>query len=540
VRSTGRPHKLSLMRLLSAAGRVVAALFLPLALLIVLLATLQTDRPTAVAALPHAGSSGTEAGNGVIPFPPSGAYLGAVTDLDALDRLECSLGKRFSLLKIYQAFWHERFFEDLAGRIDSRGVVLFQSLDPVIDNDPSSLVSEADLNACQVLSGDYDETISTFAAQIKNWGQPLLLSFAGEMNGDWAGWSGANNFGPDCGQTYTETPDLYGQYGCDMPTTVCADGPERYRDMYRHIRDIFAAESVANASWVWVVNHESFPDEEMHSWNRPVNYYPGDAYVDVISVDGYNWGRDELGGWQTFDLVFSQTLATLSHTYPTKPLIIGEFASVEGTTPISKSNWISDAYNRIASTWPGIKAVVWYNSSEGGNPTFPITSSAESFRAYREAVSDSYFISDGAWCDYLPLIRREIPLHYCTDQGNGNTEIFTVPHRTLQRVRFEFQKRRVLPNGKRYGFSLWEVEICDRNHCIPHQELTATASSWQDDKSCSNCAPDKVVDGDTDTRWSSDWSEPQSLTIAFTRPYLVERIILHWEQAYATAYCVTE
>ena len=525
---------------LGPAYRTVVAIVLPVTSLFVLLAAIQANPPTQAGGLEHSGSSQASKNNDVVPIPESGAHHGALTDLDRLDELERSVGKRFSLLKIYQAFYHERFFADLANRIHSHDAVVFLNLDPVIDDDPSSLVSEVNLNACQVLGGDYDNTIITFATQIKNWNQPLLLGFAGEMNGNWAGWSGAKNFGLDCDRTYTQTTDLYAHYGCTTPAIECAAGPERYRDMYRHIHHIFATEGVTNVTWIWVVNHESFPDAEMHPWNQPANYYPGDAYVDVISVDGYNWGRDELGGWRTFDQLFSETLTALSNTHPAKPLIIGEVASAEGTTPISKANWIANAYSRIVSTWSSMKAAVWYNSAEGGDPTFPITSSAESVRAYREAVADPFFVGDSVWCCHLPLIRREMPLHYCTDNGTGNTEVVTVPHRTLQMVRFEFKKRRVFPNGKRYGFSLWEVEICGLDTCIPSEEMTATASSWQDSEHCRHCVPAKAVDGSLDTRWASAWSEPQYLTITLAKPYVVERVVLHWEQAYATEYCVTE
>ena len=67
----------------------------------------------------------------------------------------------------------------------------------------------------------------------------------------------------------------------------------------------------------------------------------------------YNWGDDGPGGcpvdagWKTFDQIFSATLTSLSNTHPTKPFMLGEFASVEGTDPMSKANWITDAYNRI-------------------------------------------------------------------------------------------------------------------------------------------------------------------------------------------------
>jgi hypothetical protein len=385
------------------AYRIVVATVLPVALLLIFFAALQAN------GLEYTSTNGAGRSNDIIP--ESGAYHGAVTDLEGLDAFECRAGKKLSVIKIYQAFWHGRFFDDFANLVDSRGAIEFLSLDPVIDTDPSpTTINESDLNACQVLSGDYDSTIITFATQIKNWGQPLMLSSAGEMNGDWAGWSGAKNFGFDCDQTYTETTDLYGCYGCSDPVVECADGPERYRDMSRHVHDIFVSQGVTNVTWVWVVSHESFPDETVHPWNHFTNYYPGDSYVDVIGVDGYNWGHDGPGGWKTFNQVFSETLTTLrSNTYQTKPVIIGEFASAEGATPAEKANWITDAYNRIESDWPEIRAAIWYDSSVGGDSTFPIASSSESIRAYREAVSAPDFIGDSVCCIYLSLVCKYTP-----------------------------------------------------------------------------------------------------------------------------------
>jgi beta-mannanase len=169
--------------------------------------------------------------------------------------------------------------------------------------------------------------------------------------------------------------------------------------MYRHIHDIFAAEGVTNVEWAWVVNHESIPNEE---WNHVDNYYPGDEYVDIISVDGYNWGHGGFGGWKTFDEIFGAMLMHLSSTHPTQPLVIGEFASVEGTDPMSKANWITDAYSRIESDWPQIKAALWFNFPG----KFTVGTSPESIQAYREAIADPYFTSDRVYCIYLPVILK--------------------------------------------------------------------------------------------------------------------------------------
>lgn len=389
--------------------RIVEVIVLAVALLFTLLLILHSKSPSQAARLePIANNSGFS--QDIIP--ESGAYHGAVVrGLPAqpdqlaplVDMFEIIAGKKLSVIKVYQHFFNEHFYENYADFIHRRGAIEFLSFDPTI---PETV----DLDCCKVLSGTHDSIIITFAQEIKSWGKPLMLSFAGEMNGDWAGWSGAKNFGLNCTQTYTQTTDLYESYGCTDPGLIeCADGPERYRDMYRHVHDIFVRVGVTNVTWVWVVNHESFPNESNHPWNHPDHYYPGDEYVDIISVDGFNWGNDGAGGcpvdveWKTFDEIFGATLASLSSTHPTKPFIVGEFASSEGTEPWSKANWITDAYGSIKADWPQIKAVVWFNVL--GDCSFQVESSLESMWAYRQAITDPYFIGSRVCSStYLPVV----------------------------------------------------------------------------------------------------------------------------------------
>lgn len=510
-------------------ARIAGAIVIAVAAVLALLLTLHSIPSLQAAHLEPPTANNPDVHYGI--FPVTGTLLGLVTDLDQLNALECAVGKKHSVIKIYQAFCHGGFWEDKADLILGRGATEFLSLDPDIDPSPTG----GDLNSCQVLSGDYDGTIITFATEIKDWGKPLLFSTMGEMNGTWPGWAGARNFGPDCTQTYTQATDLYGHYGCTDTTKIeCADGPERYIAAYRHIHDTFAITGgVTNATWVWVVNHESLPSHTLADWNVITNYYPGDDYVDVISVDGYNWGHDGPGGWKTFTEIFSETLTILQNAYPGKPVIIGEFASAEGAYPAEKADWIRDAYERIREDWPEIKAVVYFNSlvvSGDTTFTFPITSSPESIQAYREAISDPHFIGDSVWCFYLPLIYKPL----CPISGGGGTETIELQQRLIRGIRIDLQKRAL----QQYGFSLWEVEIYGPGTDNLAIGATATASSSQDGPGCYACFPYKAVDGNMDTRWSSDWSEPQWLTITIPAPQVVDRVVLKWEDAYAKEYCV--
>lgn len=45
-----------------------------------------------------------------------------------------------------------------------------------------------------------------------------------------------------------------------------------------------------------------------------------------------------------------------------------------------------------------------------------------------------------------------------------------------------------------------------------------------------------AVDGETDTRWESRWEENQNLSVDLGKAYLIDRIIIYWEGAYAKEY----
>ncbi len=50
--------------------------------------------------------------------------------------------------------------------------------------------------------------------------------------------------------------------------------------------------------------------------------------------------------------------------------------------------------------------------------------------------------------------------------------------------------------------------------------------------------PEKTIDGDFKTRWGSKWSDPQWLAVDLGEKKTVEKVILHWEDAYAQIYQV--
>jgi hypothetical protein len=121
---------------------------------------------------------------------------------------------------------------------------------------------------------------------------------------------------------------------------------------------------------------------------------------------------------------------------------------------------------------------------------------------------------------------------YC---GSGSTYIIEIkPPRTIREIRLDLKKR-----ASQWGFSLWEVEIYGPGTGNLAIGAIARASSSQNSYGCYGCFPDKAIDGNMDTRWGSEWYEPQWLKITLPAPQVVNRVVLKWEVASAKEYCMT-
>jgi beta-glucanase (GH16 family) len=89
-----------------------------------------------------------------------------------------------------------------------------------------------------------------------------------------------------------------------------------------------------------------------------------------------------------------------------------------------------------------------------------------------------------------------------------------------------------------WGDSLYEFEVYSQNGSgggtatLLSQGHPATSSS---NENTSFTAPN-AVDGNTGTRWSSGFSDPQWLQVDLGATHSVSQVVLNWETAYATAY----
>lgn len=226
----------------------------------------------------------------------------------------------------------------------------------------------------QIINGEFDTELIAWAEDARDTNTPLLVTFAPEMNGNWFSWAGKHNG--------AGTENLYGDP--NYP-----DGPERYRDAFRHIIDLFQEQGANNISWIFQTNATRQPNRE---WNSAQYYYPGDDYIDWLgtSVYGATTTREPVND---FDAELTYGYTELIAVSPDKPIMISEFGITERS---EKAHWISTALTSlINNAYPNIQAISYWHENWGtGNKRLELRldSSNESLKAYQTLIQDSIFV----------------------------------------------------------------------------------------------------------------------------------------------------
>ncbi|MEZ5889788.1 MAG: hypothetical protein R3D52_05750 [Xanthobacteraceae bacterium] len=113
---------------------------------------------------------------------------------------------------------------------------------------------------------------------------------------------------------------------------------------WKHIHNIIGSK----AKYAWVVNNASIPDIE---GNRPVDYWPGSDYVDIVGVDGFDWGG----------LSFCQSISPNFRTIKAyrKPVWVTSFGTANSP---AQARWIADAVETAKAV--GIQALIYFSYND--------------------------------------------------------------------------------------------------------------------------------------------------------------------------------
>lgn len=254
--------------------------------------------------------------------------------------LNDKLHKKLSFINLFSAFtedWDQLYWQ--ASKVTSAGMVPMISWMPIDQNRKDTNILP------EISAGLWDDYLIEWSDRFIAWRSDadkpdILLRFGHEFNGNWYSYS---------------------------------DSPDAYQQAYRHIHKLFEQQGANEyIEWVWCANNLN-----IDTVNDISRYYPGDAFVDWTSIDGYNWGTNySWTSWESFIEVYADTYTTLVTNYPDKPILIAEFGSTEpadvpdparGQTGDDsdiredKNIWFQNMLVTLEESFPAIRAISLFN-----------------------------------------------------------------------------------------------------------------------------------------------------------------------------------
>lgn len=272
-----------------------------------------------------------------IPTPtpvPTTKIFGVATDLfSQVADFNAKAGRSVNSYTIYASFYYDPNFPTaIANQVSASGVVPLITWEPW---NPDIGVSQTVYSLRSITNGNHDALVKTWAQQIKTYSKPVRISFAPEMNGDWSPWGDGIN----------------GNLRSD------------YVSAYKRIVDLFRNAGVTNVQWVWQPN----------TGRALTPFYPGDAYVDFVAVDGYNWDMSSP------ELIFGNTLNQIK-AFTSKPIFLGETSCREYS---GKPQWITDFFVMLKNH--NLVGFVWFNINKEND--WRIDSSPSSLAAFKAGIN---------------------------------------------------------------------------------------------------------------------------------------------------------
>jgi hypothetical protein len=268
--------------------------------------------------------------------PPAmlfGAYDGNFPrSFSGFTTFEEQLGFRFPIISFYQA-WGDRpdqqhFPVRMVETIDRLGSVPMITWEPwVRDFDERRrtnlppLAEREYATLAAVARGEYDFHLAPWATAAAEYGKPIFMRFAHEMNDPYR-----YPWGPQNGNR-----------------------PDDFIAAWRHVHQIFQKMGATNVLWVWSP-HISMPWFEY--------YYPGDEWVDWVGTGVLNYGDvAPWSRWWSFHQILDKAYPALEGLG--KPIMISEFGTL--TAGGDGAAWYARAFDDIRTKYPRIRSVIFFN-----------------------------------------------------------------------------------------------------------------------------------------------------------------------------------
>jgi cellulose synthase (UDP-forming) len=292
------------------------------------------------------------------PLAINSTTLWQPKDLATVTAFERLVHTRASIVMWYSDWAHTRL------DVSQLRAVAAHGSEPEITWEPWDYLGSARQPAyslASIIAGRHDAYIRTWALALRRFRRPVLLRFAQEMDGSWYPWSeGVNG-------------NRRGQF-------VAA---------WRHVWGIFHHLRATNVGFVWSpVARGGFP--------LNVHQYPGNAYVDVVGLSGFNAGRAlprSWGGWRSFGAIFDTSLAKIAAIAASKPVQISEVATTAKGG--NQTAWIKAMFADLAKHRQ-IRSLVWFDLNKQADWAFTSARAGRAFAAALRQLNTGHLRAAGA------------------------------------------------------------------------------------------------------------------------------------------------
>lgn len=252
----------------------------------------------------------------------------------ALDRLESVAGRDLAVVRqfyLWDTAWPTTFENDLK----AEGKTLVMSVKSKRLN--GTLVRWSSIANAQAGSALYSDIVS-WARRVKAYGAPVWVTF---------------NHEPEASASR------------DMGTA------SEYIAAWRRWVSIFRKTGATNAKFMWIMTDQSFwlPATDRR---QAAKWYPGDAWVEGIASDAYNWYDCRVGiknPWKSLRTIIDpQRRFWLGHQ--SEELWLTEYATADDrTNPQRKAQWYRDAQALFKEPAFAVYDGVMLFEPSPGNPT---------------------------------------------------------------------------------------------------------------------------------------------------------------------------
>lgn len=204
----------------------------------------------------------------------------------------------------------------------------------------------------RINEGETDDFWKKWGEEAKAFDSAVVLRFGFEMNGDWFSWG--------------QQPEEF---------------IKAWQRVYRIIREEVGATKVQfmfSPNVEWDTNNKKSAIEL---------YYPGDEFVDLLALDGYNFGDEhsESHSWKSYEAVFEKSIQKMSKSK--KPLFLGEIGCADG--PL-KAKWMKKFLHSIQRD-KRVSGFIYFNHFDPNKnePNWLLNSDPETLKTFQEFLQSN-------------------------------------------------------------------------------------------------------------------------------------------------------